>query len=206
VLHLLLFVAAFLAMAVGAGFLLRIAVSHADPMSLFALGFAAAAAAVLVGALPLRQRALPLLGLVPAGWRPVVFGTLATLAVSVAVSMIGPKPESLKDVVDIMRGPAMLSASIVVFGLLAPLAEELIFRGLLFGWLEGRWNGWVAWIVSSLAFGAAHVDLTHIALVLPLGFLFGWLRWRTGSLLPSLVAHAVNNSAAVLAARFLGVV
>jgi hypothetical protein len=206
VLHLLLFVAAFVAIAAGAAFLLQGEVGRSDVMTLMGLAFGAAAAAVVVSVLPLGREALPALGLVPTGWRPVVFGSLATLALSVAVSMVGPQPESLKEVVDVMRGPAMLTASVVVFGLLAPLAEELIFRGLLFGWLEGRWSARVAWIVSSLAFAAAHIDLTHIMLVLPLGFLFGWLRWRTGSLVPSLAAHAINNSAAVLAARFLGVV
>jgi len=40
--------------------------------------------------------------------------------------------------------------------------------------------------------------------VLPLGFLFGWLRRRTNSLLPSLVAHIANNGFAVLSAAFLG--
>ena len=204
--HLLLFVAAFLAITVSTAFILQGEVGRSDVMTLMALVFGAAVAAVLVSVSPLGRQAMPALGLVPAGWRAVVFGSLATLALSVAVSMVGPQPESLKEVVDVMRGPRMLWSSIVVFGLLAPLAEELIFRGLLFGWLEGRWNAWVAWVVSSLAFAAAHIDVAHVLLVLPLGFLFGWLRWRTGSLVPSLAAHAINNSAAVLAARFIGVV
>jgi membrane protease YdiL (CAAX protease family) len=204
--HLLLFVAAFLGIAASGAFVLQGEVGRSDVMTLMGLAFGAAAAAVFVSVLPLGREAMPALGLVPTGWRPVVFGSLATLALSVAVSMAGPQPESLKEVVEVMRGPTMLGTSIVVFGLLAPLAEELIFRGLLFGWLQSRWNAGVAWIVSSLAFAAAHIDVAHIALVLPLGLLFGWLRWRTGSLVPSLAAHAINNSAAVLAARFFGVV
>ena len=83
---------------------------------------------------------------------------------------------------------------------LAPLVEELVFRGLLYGWVAGRWGTVAAWIVSSLAFAAAHVEPAHIILVLPLGLLFGWLRRRTDSLLPSLVAHMVNNGFAVAAA------
>ena len=63
----------------------------------------------------------------------------------------------------------------------------------------------VAWIVSSLAFAAAHVELAHVILVLPLGLWFGWLRRRTGSLWPSLIAHMVNNSLAVVAAALLDV-
>jgi membrane protease YdiL (CAAX protease family) len=88
-------------------------------------------------------------------------------------------------------------------GLLAPVVEELVFRGLFFGWLAGRWGGRVAAGVSSLVFAAAHLEPAHILLVLPLGLLFGWLRWRTGSLLPSMVAHIVNNSFAVLASLLI---
>jgi membrane protease YdiL (CAAX protease family) len=87
---------------------------------------------------------------------------------------------------------------------LAPVVEELIFRGLLYGWVESRWGSMWALVVSSLAFGYAHVEPLHIVMVLPLGFLFGWLRRRTNSLAPSLVAHIVNNSFAVLSAAYLG--
>ena len=86
---------------------------------------------------------------------------------------------------------------------IAPLGEELVFRGLFYGWLAGRWGSTAAWIVSSVAFAAAHVELAHVLLVLPLGLWFGWLRRRTGSLWPSLVAHMVNNGLAVAAAALL---
>ncbi len=57
--------------------------------------------------------------------------------------------------------------------------------------------------VSSLAFAAAHTEPAHIILVFPLGLLFGWLRKRTDSLLPSLVAHIANNALALVAAAYL---
>jgi len=93
--------------------------------------------------------------------------------------------------------------TLAVLGLLAPVAEELVFRGLLYGWLAGRWSNLVAFIVSSLAFAAAHTEPLHILMVLPLGLWFGWLRWRTGSLVPTIVAHIINNTIAVSAASFL---
>ena len=102
----------------------------------------------------------------------------------------------------IAREPAVLLMSLALLAGLAPVVEELIFRGLLFGWIEGRWGPGTAFIVSSLAFAAAHVEPAHAILVLPLGLLFGWLRWRTGSLWPSLVAHIANNGLAVLAVAF----
>ena len=98
-----------------------------------------------------------------------------------------------------------LALSLLLLAVLAPLVEELVFRGLLYGWLAGRWGKTVGWIVSSLAFAAAHAEPAHIILVFPLGLLFGWLRQRTDSLLPSLVAHIANNGLALIAAAYLDV-
>jgi membrane protease YdiL (CAAX protease family) len=81
--------------------------------------------------------------------------------------------------------------------------EEVVFRGLLYGWVAGRWGTTVAWFVSSALFAAAHSEPAHALLVLPLGLWFGWLRQRTDSLWPSLVAHVANNSLAVVAAALI---
>ena len=122
------------------------------------------------------------------------------LALSIAVSQFGLEPQGMKEAMEVVREPGMLAPSLFVIAGLAPLVEELVFRGLLYGWVAGRWGTAAAWIVSSLAFAAAHVEPAHIILVLPLGLWFGWLRRRTDSLLPSLVAHMVNNGFAVAAA------
>jgi uncharacterized protein len=135
----------------------------------------------------------------------VVFGALGTMVLSVAVSQVGLQPEGMKQVFDVVRELGQLAKSLVLLAVLAPLVEELVFRGLLYGWLAGRWGRNVGWIVSSLAFAAAHAEPAHIILVLPLGLLFGWLRQRTDSLLPSLVAHIANNGLALIAAAYLDV-
>jgi len=160
--------------------------------------------AVIAAVAPMGWAALPALGLRPAGWRPMVFGSLGTLALSVAVSQFGIEPKGMKQAMEISREPGLFLISLLIMGLLAPVVEELMFRGMLFGWLAGRWGGGVAAGVSSLVFAAAHLEPAHIVLVLPLGLLFGWLRWRTGSLLPSMVSHIVNNSFAVMASLLVG--
>lgn len=167
--------------------------------------FVAALVAVMVAVAPMGWRSLPALGFRAAGWRPIVLGTLGTAALSVAVSQIGLEPQGMKQAMDIARDPTLFAATFVALAVLAPLVEELIFRGLLYGWLTSRWGTTVGWIVSSLAFAAAHVELAHIVLVLPLGLWFGWLRRRTDSLWPSLAAHMSNNGLAVVAAVLLDV-
>jgi membrane protease YdiL (CAAX protease family) len=159
--------------------------------------------AVIVAVAPLGRAALPALGLRPAPWRYAVLGALGTLVLSVAVSQLGIEPEGMKEVVGFVREPHQLLRSLLLLAVLAPLVEELVFRGLVYGWITGRWGSLAGWIVSSLLFAAAHVELKHVVLVLPLGLLFGWLRRRTDSLLPSLFSHIVNNGFALLAAVYL---
>jgi membrane protease YdiL (CAAX protease family) len=159
--------------------------------------------AVIVAVAPLGKAAFPALGLRPANWKYPVLGAFGTLFLSVAVSQIGIEPQGMKQVIEVVREPHELILSLLLLSILAPLVEELVFRGLLYGWITGRWGSMVGLVVSSLAFALAHWEPAHVILVLPLGFLFGWLRRRTDSLLPSLFSHIVNNGFALLAAVYL---
>jgi uncharacterized protein len=196
-----IFVVLLLALWVPAGWLLY----DQGMLALLAAYFATALIALGVALAPMGRAALPALGLRRVGWRPLVLASVVALALSIAASQFGLEPQGIKEAMEVVREPGMLVPSLAVIAALAPLVEELVFRGLLYGWVAGRWGTVVAWIVSSLAFAAAHVEPAHIILVLPLAFWFGWLRRRTDSLLPSLVAHMVNNGFAVAVAALFDV-
>ncbi len=191
-----IFIVVVLLLWVPAGWLLH----DRGMVTLLAVFFATALIALSVAVAPMGLAALPALGFRRVGWRPLVLGSVVALALSIAVSQFGLEPQGIKEAMEVVREPGMLAPSLFVIAGLAPLVEELVFRGLLYGWVAGRWGTAAAWIVSSLAFAAAHVEPAHIILVLPLALWFGWLRRRTDSLLPSLVAHMVNNGFAVAAA------
>jgi len=174
-----------------------------EMLTILGVFFAVGLLAVVASVAPLGRVALPALGLRSANWKYLVFGALGTLALSVAVSQLGIEPKGVKQVIDVLRGPKQIILSLLLLAVLAPLVEELLFRGLVYGWIAGRWGTIAALIISSLAFAAAHWEPAHAVLVLPLGLLFGWLRRRTDSLLPSLFAHIVNNSFALIAAIYL---
>ena len=196
---LLLFVVAVLAI----GFVALRFVPLYDMLPVLGVFFAIALLSVVVAVAPLGWGAIPALGLRGANWKYIVFGAIGTMALSVGVSQFGLQPEGMKQVFEIVQSPGQLGLSLLLLAVLAPLVEELVFRGLLYGWLAGRWGKIVGWIVSSLAFAAAHTEPAHSVLVCPLGLLFGWLRQRTDSLLPSLVAHIANNGLALIAAAYL---
>ena len=81
--------------------------------------------------------------------------------------------------------------------LLAPILEELLFRGAIQGQLQASgMRPWTAIIVSSLIFGVVHMNPAQIPFAFLLGMMFGWLYYRTGSLLPGIIGHVLNNSVA----------
>ncbi len=166
--------------------------------------FGSALVALALAVAPLGRSAIPALGLRPANWRYPVYGVVGTLVLSIGVSQLGIEPQGVKQAMEIASDPAQFVQSLVLLAVLAPIVEELVFRGLLYGWIEGRWGSLAAFIVSSVAFAAAHWEPAHVLLVFPLGVLFGWIRRRSNSLMPSMVAHIVNNGFALVAAAFLG--
>jgi membrane protease YdiL (CAAX protease family) len=173
-----------------------------DMLAMLALFFISGLIALVIAVSPMGWRALPALGFRPARFWTIVLGTVGALVVSIAASQLG-EPEGVKQALDVARTPRLFVASLAVMALLAPLVEEAVFRGLLYGWVAGRWGTTIAWFVSSILFAAAHLEPAHVLLVLPLGLWFGWLRQRTDSLWPSLVAHIVNNGLAVVAAAVI---
>lgn len=87
----------------------------------------------------------------------------------------------------------------------APLAEELLFRGLMFGVLRETPLGFPgATVISSMAWAILHLQYSAIAiaLIVVMGFYFAWLREKTGSILPSMICHGLYNGAIVLALAF----
>ncbi len=87
---------------------------------------------------------------------------------------------------------------------LAPMVEEVLFRGVLLSALARRWTGPVAVLGSALLFAFAHLpDLDFNFLAMPellvLGLALAWLRLRSGSLWPAILAHGLHNLPAALA-------
>ena len=78
----------------------------------------------------------------------------------------------------------------------APVFEELLFRGYLFAAVERALPSWGTQAVVATLFGLAH-GLAHALPIGVLSLVFGYLRQRHGSLLPSMLAHAAHNGITV---------
>jgi membrane protease YdiL (CAAX protease family) len=91
------------------------------------------------------------------------------------------------------RGPVDVITACVI----APVLEELLFRGLILQGFAQRYGGAKALWLSALLFSAAHANVHQFLGTLPFGLLAGWLVLRTGSLWPAMVAHALFNAGAL---------
>lgn len=182
-----------------------------DPSALillFTVFFAVVVVAVWVGVVRHGAAASSMLGLRPVDRRWFWFAPACIVLLSVgldegvlrlvrAVSGTDLTPQASQVIADLARTIPLALAATVAIGLLGPFAEELFFRGLVFGYVEGRFGPRAAWAASSILFALAHWEPAHMALVLPIGILLGWVRLRSASLWPCVMAHVANNTLAV---------
>ena len=83
--------------------------------------------------------------------------------------------------------------------LFAPVVEELTYRGLGYTLLE-RYGRWVAIGATALLFGVAHGLVIGLPVLVAFGVGLGWLRSKTGSVVPGMVLHGVFNAIALIVA------
>jgi membrane protease YdiL (CAAX protease family) len=100
---------------------------------------------------------------------------------------------------DIAKGFGAIPIQILLIVIAAPVTEEICFRGMLFGGLREKLPRIVAALICGLIFGALHA-ITGISAVPPLivfGFLLALLYERTGSIVPGMLLHILNNIVAL---------
>jgi membrane protease YdiL (CAAX protease family)/NAD-dependent dihydropyrimidine dehydrogenase PreA subunit len=93
-----------------------------------------------------------------------------------------------------------LVLSVVLIALVAPVAEELSFRGVILPAVGSRWGVWPGIMVSAALFAVYHVTVWLFLPMLVLGIALGWLTVTRRSLWPAIVLHVLYNSLAVAAA------
>jgi hypothetical protein len=96
--------------------------------------------------------------------------------------------------------PPTLAVALVELLILAPVFEELVFRGLLYGTLRRRLGVTGAALLSAAAFAVGHgYGAAGLASVFTAGLMYAWAYEATGSVLPGMVAHSASNLLSALA-------
>jgi membrane protease YdiL (CAAX protease family) len=131
----------------------------------------------------------------------VPLGLVAVYAVSIAHDLI-VNPEQQAIVSEFPHSAFGAAMFILVAVVMAPLFEEIVFRGFLFRGFANSW-GWMWGALASAAiFGAAHLQLDVFLPLAALGFVLAWAYHRTGSLWTCITMHALFNLIAVAAWAF----
>lgn len=95
-------------------------------------------------------------------------------------------------------GWGALTGQIVMLGMIGPIAEELLFRGVLQEVLQRRLGVWVSVLLSSALFALFHVDVALLAPLLVLGLILGSLKAVFRSLWAPILFHMINNTTSVI--------
>lgn len=144
----------------------------------------------------------------------VLYGAILVIVVQPIVLYLGflnslfPIPDSLTDMQVSqyeMFAEFLKQDQIVLFGLLnialvPAFCEEILFRGYILKSFEKSWGVIKAIIISGLIFGFFHLQLPNLLPLASLGVVLALMTWLSGSIWPAIVAHFLNNGAAVILA------
>lgn len=135
--------------------------------------------------------------------------------VGTVLAQFGLRPNQLDQFSFVLsEGPVAFLLLLVTAGVIAPVIEELFFRGFLFGMYRRRQNAFIAYTVSSVVFTLLHLEpgrmtpaqMGGLAVgILMLAFILSFVFDRTESLYPSMLAHALNNATGLLLFYTIGI-
>lgn len=170
-------------------------------INLFSIG-ATIAVGLLINRLPWRQ-AFPK-GMIRFGaWLSLpIIGVGAAILLSEADNFfryVCPPPEFIaKFMEELFLAKGRFLSMFFLLVIVAPLSEELLFRGIILRGLLRRYRPVVAILLSSLLFALMHLNPWQTISAFTLGLIFGWFFLRTGSVWPGVVGHAINNFIALI--------
>jgi len=127
-------------------------------------------------------------------WMLAAIGAYLTFAIAYTAVFGSPEQE------DVAEAFGAVPVQILLIAVAAPISEEVCFRGMLYGGFRQRMRTVLAALASAVVFGALHA-LTGISAVPPLiafGFVLALLYEKTGSIVPGILLHMLNNSVALL--------
>jgi CAAX protease family protein len=128
-------------------------------------------------------------------WMAAAIGAYLLFAFFYSLLVGQPKQE------DIAESFGTVPIQVLLIVIAAPISEEVCFRGMLYGGLRERLPRIGAALLSAGVFGGLHAatGLSAVPPLIAFGFILALLYERTGSIVPGIVLHAMNNSVALLA-------
>jgi membrane protease YdiL (CAAX protease family) len=144
---------------------------------------------------------------VPLGWfvlAPILTLGMLTLgvALSSAISAFQGQPFVNPQVNDMSQGQQLTPLHLVIFllgtAIVAPIVEELFFRGMLYPLMRRHLPAWLAIVANAAIFAGLHFIPMLLPVLFVMGLLLTFVRARTHSIIPSILIHSLNNTVFVL--------
>ena len=192
--HLSIFLAIFIAMQLVCGLLL-VLVPLEDTSLSMCISYTLSMVLTLVFLKLYTSRAMPQMEPIKrsrAGFNPIVLlaGVIFIFALSIVLSPL----EELMPVDNSMYDDSAWTLIMVV--VIAPIFEEILFRGKLYNMLRISASPLTSVILASLLFGAVHLEPIILISGVPWGLLFGFVYLRTRSIIAPIILHMFNNALA----------
>lgn len=150
----------------------------------------------------LLRRPLSDLGIINLGWRSISLGLIGGIVLFLVVGILGnllvdylgiPDPQSFALAVRGADSYWQFGLLLLLGGVIVPLKEELVFRGLIYPTLRKGYGRGGGILLTALFFGVMHFDLIRFLPLFIGGMVLTWLYEKTQSLWSSIIAHGVWN-------------
>ncbi|WP_052671098.1 CPBP family intramembrane glutamic endopeptidase [Draconibacterium sediminis] len=181
-----------------------------NPVKKIALGVGSVVFILLYG---IRKAKAPVLEIFPIKlFNPLVFIPIVTFLwgahniledVNIWGEKLLPAPPWFWELFDrIFEGDYGVMGAFLKVAVVAPVIEELIFRGLIFNGFRKNYNGFVAVFMSALLFSLFHLNPWQMPATFLLGLLLGWLMLRTNNIFVAIIGHSINNAMVLLTVTY----
>lgn len=119
------------------------------------------------------------------------------LALVRQIDILAPVFDNYNNISDLIFGGDFVMTLIAV-GVIGPVFEEILFRGLVFGELRKISKVRLAIVIQALLFGVYHMNLVQGTYALIIGLLLGYIYYRSNSIIAPMIVHITINSSSVL--------
>ncbi len=120
--------------------------------------------------------------------------TLGALSPELMSDKILAKMKEEFKITGFLNGTLLILAAVFAAG----FCEEMLIRGMFQGALEKRLSAVYAIVISSLVFSFIHINPWGGIQIFVIAVFLGWIAWRTGSIYPTILLHALNNFIVIL--------
>ena len=136
----------------------------------------------------------------------LIIGYGLQLAVSAVIAILSTAFPSLfssyKELISSLAGTGVDTMTFIAVSFLAPIGEELLFRGVVFSYARNALKKKWAILFQAVLFGIYHLNLVQFVYALVIGYILGVLADRAGSIVPGIVLHVIINLSAYLVPAF----